>query len=272
MKKIILILLTFTSILSCKRESATEIIVIGTQQKSGPNFNPEILFNILESVKPDFILLELDSTKFTSDFRSKQTSKENEYLAAEKYHVKYPTTQLRPYEFEGLNQYMINKGIQPTGGLTLELLDSLYKTDLLGPGDTKKFKTYKDLLESLSILATKSPENFNNATTDSICEERFFYQYKMIPRTTNTLEEFRIRFVAKPNGEKIDYGAGYQLWANFWGLRNATKAKNIMTISEQNKGKKIVVLCGFTHRYYIIKKLKRLTKDKNIELKEYYEK
>ena len=47
-------------------------------------------------------------------------------------------------------------------------------------------------------------------------------------------------------------------------------ATNIMTISEKNKGKRIVVLCGFMHRYYILKELKRLTKDKNIVLKEYY--
>ena len=92
----------------------------------------------------------------------------------------------------------------------------------------------------------------------------------MIPKITNSREEFATKFITKPNGEKISYRDGYQLWANFWDLRNQTMAKNIMTISEKNKGKRIVVLCGFMHRYYILKELKRLTKDKNIVLKEYY--
>jgi hypothetical protein len=272
MNKITLALLIAITILSCKTEKTTEIIVIGNLHNPAPNYNPDTLFNILERLKPDFILRELDSSFFTSDFRYKNPSKQNEGLASQEYIEKYPTTQLRPYEFEGRNQYRIDNGMRPTDGLTLSLLDSLYKADLLTNSEAEIFKTYKALLEPLKVLAAKSPENFNNSTTDSICEKRQFYQYQMVPKITNVRPEFANRFLVKPDGEKISYRDGYQLWADFWDLRNQTMAKNILTIAELNNGKKIVVLTGFMHRYYILKELKRLTKGKNIILKEFYEK
>ena len=84
MDKPILILLTLITILSCNTEKTTEIIVIGALHKPEPNFNPEILFDILEDVKPDFILRERDSSSFTSDFRHKETSDSNEGIASGK--------------------------------------------------------------------------------------------------------------------------------------------------------------------------------------------
>tara|TARA_R110001583_G_scaffold63217_2_gene185284 strand:- start:8154 stop:8984 length:831 start_codon:yes stop_codon:yes gene_type:complete len=276
MKKITIALLTLTTVFSCrtekKIENTTEIIVIGTQHKAVPNFNSKTLFIILENVKPDFILHERDSSAFNSEFKFIETPTENEGMASSKYIKKYPTTQLRPYEFENRNQYRIDKGMRPTDGLTLRLVDSLYKVDLLTTSEAEIFKTYKDALEPLKIIATKSAEAWNNSTADSLCENRQLYQYQMVPKITNTREEFANRFLTKPNGEKISYRDGYQLWADFWDLRNQTMAKNIMTIAEQNKGKKIVVLCGFMHRYYILKELERLTIGKDIILKEFYDK
>lgn len=270
MNKTILIALILVTIIACKTEKSTEIIVIGTLHRPESNFNPEILFSILEDIQPDFILEELDSSFFTSNFRHKNVSNSNERIASEKYIEKYPTTQLRPYEFEGRNEYRINSGSRPTDGLTTKLIDSLNRADLLTEEEAKIHLKYKALLEPLIVLASKSPENFNNPSTDSICAERQYYQYTMLSKITNRRNEFATRYHTKPNGEKISYRDGYQLAGNFWDLRNQTMAKNIMRISEQHPGKKIVVLCGFMHRYYILSELKKLTKDKNISLKEFY--
>ncbi|MBL6447667.1 hypothetical protein JMN32_15220 [Fulvivirga sp. 29W222] len=270
MHKTIISLLLAITFFSCEPQKATEIIVIGTQHKPVPNFNPETLFNILENVKPDLILHELDSSSFNSKFEFKDAPSENEGIASSKYIEKYPTTQLRPYEFEGRNQYRIDKGMRPTDGLTLKLVDSLYRVDLLTTSEAKIFEAYREALEPLKIIAAKSPEAWNNSIADSLCENRQFYQYQMVPKITNTREEFANRFLTKPNGEKISYRDGYQLWADFWDLRNQTMAKNIMIISEQNEGKRIVVMAGFMHRYYLLRELKELIKGKNIEIKEFY--
>ena len=272
MNKTVLILLALLTLLSCKTEKPTEIIVIGALHQPEPNFNPDVLLEILEDVKPDFILRELDSSFFTPDFRHKDVQNSNEGMASERYVEKYPEAQLRPYEFEGRNEYRINIGSRPTDGLTTKLLDSLNKAGLLSASEAEIHNKYKALLEPLKVSATKSPEHFNNPTTDSICKERQYYQYQMLAKITDTREEFSTRFHTKPNGEKISYRDGYKLAGEFWDLRNQTMAKNIMRIAEQNQGKRLVVLCGFMHRYYILSELKKSTEGKNIVLKEYYEK
>ncbi|WP_055444578.1 hypothetical protein [Lacinutrix himadriensis] len=272
MNKTLLILLLLISLFSCKKEKATEIIIIGTLHKPEANFNAEILFHILEDVQPDFILQELDSSFFTSNFKHKKAPTSNEGMASKKYIEKYPSTKLRPYEFEGRNEYRINIGSRPTDGLTTKLIDSLNKAELLSVTEAEIYNKYKALLKPLIVFASKSPENFNNASTDSICAERQYYQYKMLTKITNKRNEFATRFHTKPNGKKISYRNGYQLAGDFWDLRNQTMAKNIMRIAEQNPEKKLVVLCGFMHRYYILRELKKLTKGKNILLKEFYEK
>lgn len=272
MKNTSLILLIILTLLSCKKEKMTEIIVIGTLHNPEPNFNSDILFDIFENVKPDLILLEGDSSFFTTDFRLKKALNSNEVIASEKYAEKYPMTKLRPYGFEGRIQHRINIGSRPTDGLTTKLLDSLNKMNLLSASEAKIFNKWQALLEPLKVQASKSPENFNNPTTDSICAERQYYQYKMLTKITNTREEFANRFHTKPNGQKISYRNGYQLANEFWDLRNQTMAKNIMRMAELNKGKRIVVTNGFMHRYYILKELKKLKKGKRVVLKEFYNK
>ncbi|WP_196889569.1 hypothetical protein [Aureivirga sp. CE67] len=280
MKKISLLFLTIFILFSCKNEKKTEkthtekpteLIVIGTLHKPVPNFNGDTLYQILEKLQPDFILHEIDSAAFTSDFKFKNNYGENEGTASRMYIKKHPETQLRPFEFEGRNEYRREKGMRPTDKYTLRLVDSLNKANLLTEEESEIATTYKNAIEPLKVEAAKSPEHFNNPKTDSLCERRQFYQYQMIPKITNVREEFANRFLTKPNGEKISYRDGYQLWANFWDTRNQTMAKNIMKITEQNKGKKIVVLTGFMHRYYLRKELKKHIQGKDIILKEFYE-
>ncbi|UII34550.1 hypothetical protein LVD17_12100 [Fulvivirga ulvae] len=272
MNRILIALFVATAMLSCQTEKPTEIIVIGTLHQPEPNFNPDILFGILEDVKPDLILRELDSSAFTPDFKYINVDlNSNETQASAMYVEKYPDTQLRPYEFEGRNEYRINIGSRPTDGLTTKLLDSLNKVNLLSTDEAAIVNKYQALIEPLIVLASKSPENFNNPATDSICAKRQYYQYQMLRQVTDKRDEFATTFHTKPDGQDISYRDGYRLAGDFWDLRNQTMAKNIMAVSKQNQGKRIVVLCGFMHRYYILSELKRLGKDKNIVLKEFYE-
>lgn len=149
MKKAPLILLIVLILISCKKEKVTEIIILGTLHKPEPNFNSEILFDILENLKPDLILMEGDSSFFTSNFRLKKALNSNEVIASQKYADKYPMTKLRPYGFEGRIQHRINIGSRPTDGLTTKLLDSLNKSDLLSVSEAKIVNKWNALLQPL---------------------------------------------------------------------------------------------------------------------------
>jgi erythromycin esterase-like protein len=48
--------------------------------------------------------------------------------------------------------------------------------------------------------------------------------------------------------------------SGFWNLRNQTMAQNIYNTAAKYPNKKIVVLTGFLHRYYLLKELNRLNK------------
>ncbi|MCZ2222547.1 MAG: hypothetical protein LC122_02840 [Chitinophagales bacterium] len=271
MKKIIILFTFVFSLVYCYGQK-TEIIVIGNIHQAVPNYNSDTIVNILNKVQPDYLLQELDSSFFTQDFKFKEKASENEGIASEKYISKNPQTQMRPFEFEGRNEYRKINGFNPTEHLAISLLDSLYKKNLLTKQQNKIYKQYVDVLEPLKKAASGKPKDFNNSRNDKICEERQYYQYVKLLKIMGQRAEFSNHFYTKPNGKKITYEKGFQLASEFWDLRNQTMAKNILKIANENSGKKLVVLTGFMHRYYIISELKKLTKNnKNIAIKEFYE-
>ncbi len=261
-------IILLTILCSFGQYKRAELIIIGNVHQAAANYNADTLYTILEKIKPDIILHEIDSSFFTKDFKFKYPSTGNEQNASKKYLKKYPRTLIRPFEFEGRNQYRRAEGMVPTDNLTIQLIDSLYQAGELSPQENVIVKTYYQLTEQLEVIAAKPPKHFNNPKTDSICEQRQHFQHKKLTQITSKRQEFASRFVIKPNGGRISYRDGYQLWADFWDLRNKAMAKNIIKIAKQNPGRRIVVLTGFAHRYYLLEELK---KDDSIQIKEYYE-
>ncbi|WP_284461829.1 hypothetical protein, partial [Chryseobacterium sp.] len=175
-----------------------------------------------------------------------------------------------PFDFEGRNQYRKDKGMVPTDNLSVKLIDSLYKAKQLSSSEIKRYEDFLTTTKELMKIAELSPENFNNTTTDKISERRQNAQYSGLIQITDERPEFANRYITKPNGEKISYRDGFKLMSGFWDLRNQTMAKNIYTIAEKYPHKKIVVLTGFLHRYYVLKELNRLNKGSYV-IKEFYD-
>ncbi|PIF44203.1 hypothetical protein CLU96_1143 [Chryseobacterium sp. 52] len=253
----------------CFSQNKTEIYVIGNIHDSVPNYHPKILFEILDKVKPDIILHEVDS-KGMEDYENGIRITENEIKASNSYLKKYPKTLRFSFDFEGRNQYRKDRGMVPTDNLSVKLIDSLYKAKKLAPSEVKIYEKFTNTTQELMKIAELSPENFNNVTTDQICERRQNAQYVELLKITEARPEFAKRFVVKPNGEKISYREGFKLMSGFWDLRNQTMAKNIYNVAKKHPNKKIVVLTGFLHRYYILKELKRINNGQYV-IKEFYD-
>lgn len=250
-------------------QNKTEIYVIGNIHDSVPNYHPKILFSILDKIKPDIILHEVDSEGM-KEYESDKSLKGNEITASNLYKAKFPKTVRLPFDFEGRNQYRKDQGMVPTDNLSVKLIDSLYKAKKLAPSEAKRYENFTNTTKELMKIAELSPEHFNNAATDKIAERRQNAQYSGLLKITEKRPEFAERFVVKPNGEKISYRGGFKLMSGFWDLRNQTMAKNIYKTAETHPGKKIVVLTGFLHRYYLLKELKRINKNSYI-IKEFYD-
>lgn len=246
----------------------TTIIVIGNIHDSVPNYHPQIVFDILEKVKPDLILHEVDSASAKEYFNLRNGG--NELAASTKYIKHHPNTERATFDFEGRNGYRKAKGMVPTDNLTVKLIDSLYKANLLTDKEKKRYENYRNYTDDLKKIAEMSPKEFNSSTNDALSEKRQNAQHNELVKITDSRKEFANHFVTKPDGTKISYRDGYKLWAEFWDTRNQTMAKNIVKHANENKGKTIVVLTGFLHRYYIIKELQK-NKPKNVIIKEFYD-
>lgn len=270
MRKIIIVLLIFSSIKAFSQtKNKTEIIIIGTMHDSSAILTPKMLFNILNDVKPDILLQENDSEQIKNYFKEMRPNS-NEENASKMYIDKYPNTLNLPFEFEGRNQYRKDHGMVPADILTVSLLDSLYKANVLNNEERIIMDKYNKANEQLFSYLKKDFRLLNSTNFDSINEIRQYIQHKELSKITNKRNEFVEKYIIKPNGEKITYREGFQLWCNFWDLRNNSMAINIIRIANELQGKRIVVLTGVQHKYYLRKLLAEFH-DGSFIVKQYYE-
>ncbi|MFD2597015.1 hypothetical protein [Sphingobacterium griseoflavum] len=146
-------------------QKKSEIYIVGNIHDSVPNYNPQILFEIIDRIKPDIILHEVDSEGMKAYETSSEKLKGNEIIASNRYVAKYPKTLRFPFDFEGRNQYRKEKGMVPTDNLAVQLIDSLFKTHMLTREEASIYESFQRITSDLISIASLSPENFNNTRT-----------------------------------------------------------------------------------------------------------
>ncbi|MDV7401710.1 hypothetical protein RZS08_60385, partial [Arthrospira platensis SPKY1] len=97
-----------------QNNDSTEICVIGNSHTNTNYFNAQILDSILNCIKPDLILIELDSSFFTSDFQfdtinkpyllNKEKSSPS-ILGTTIYINNHKNTDIRPFDISGRNTF-----------------------------------------------------------------------------------------------------------------------------------------------------------------------
>ncbi|WP_207532664.1 hypothetical protein [Desertivirga arenae] len=240
----------------CQRKTLT---IIGTVHFPSRNFNADTLFKILENTKPDIVLLELDSALFSrtfdKDFKLKYQSKENEPVATSKYIHMHPLTKAGYFDFPNRDYYRNQRGIKQAEINADQLLDSLYRIKVLTKRQAAIVKKFYALTEELNSYVERPLTDFNNSKTDRLAKRRQFYQHHKIRKVINECQEFSERTVKTNSGLIVSLKEAYGSLCDFWDLRNKTMSANILNVCHQNPGKKVVVLTGFFHRYYLIKEI-----------------
>lgn len=254
---------------SCTNKK-TELVLLGTVHQPIQNFTPDSLYYILEKIKPDLILFEVDSSFFTEEFKFKTTWESNENIAVVKYMENFDVD-VRPYEFTGRNEYRIKIGSRPTDGKAIELLDSLYRSNQLDTLSQQVYKEFLQLSDSLNSFAYLGAKAFNNSITDRTAEIRQQYQYKKLIKIINEYPVFSNTYFVKEDNDSISYAEGYMRASEFWDLRNQTMSKNISHFVRLYKGKRIVVLNGYNHRYYLNSLIQPKQDELGFVVKEFYE-
>ena len=245
-------------------------MLLGTVHQPVENFTADSLYHILLKIKPGLILFEVDSSFFTNDFEFKKTWKSNENIATVKYMNNFKVD-VRPYEFTGRNEYRINLGARPTDQKALALLDSLYQGNQLNASNRRVYQHFLKVNDSLNSFAYLGARAFNHPKTDQVAEIRQKYHYRELVNIMAEYPIFSDTYHIKSNGDSISYFEGYKRASEFWDLRNQTMAQNILHFVRAYRGKRIVVLNGYFHRYYLGSLIKPQEDELGFTVKEFYD-
>ncbi len=248
------ILLVILSLkLACAQNPEPSVIcIIGTSHTSTGFCNVQVLDSVLNRVKPDLILVELDSSFFTSDFQFdtvkrpymlKEGHASPEDIASNNYRKSHKAS-MRPFDITGRNDFYRENDF-------FNRQDSMYK-DIAryGLGGQLSERNQSDF-----SLLCKSLENVNDLEITTLRE----LNSEML---MNFLEIQEFIYLNKPleiveTTDSLKKHAGFaHLQKDFWEKRNDTMIKNILHFT--NEYRRIVVLTGNLHRYYLVKGLNRV--------------
>ncbi len=264
MKKNLIFLLALLTI-SCKEEK-TEITIIGTMHEDTSNFTSEILFEELKQIKPDIILLEADSSDFSNDFKTIEFET-LETKAALKYQSENPNVKLRPYDFEGKNKFRMDNGIGD--GLSYKLLNMLNQGNHFSDEQQKLWDNFAYLTNLVDSIGYNGYlKDLSSKKTDSIVKLRKRAMNIDVIKIVNEQESFDNNTSITKTGDTITFRESSNRTAKFWTERNNAMINNILNYINTNPKSKIVVLCGFQHRYYLMSSLSEKQKELNFEIKE----
>jgi hypothetical protein len=240
----------------------TEVYVLGLTHKPTILLSMDSLYNALELIKPDLVLYEYDSTGFDNEMRLKSKYsfalplflakyQSNETMAFSKYLNYNPNTLIRPYDWSQRVDWH-NKNNKAVGKM-FDVLYERYDGGKLSPPHKAILDKYNDLTQKIDSYVDSTIFVINTGAPDSLAELRQNGQYHQIRNIINEDKNFEsFRDISAIHGQ-------------YWDVRNKAMADNICQFIRLYPRKRIVVLNGYFHRYYLRKEL--INKQANLEFK-----
>ena len=244
----------------------TEVSIVGSVHFETTGIKRDDLYRYLDSISPTVILYESVDAKDvkrmvnrTDFFYQLQNTLKNspkvESFVTLKYVVNHSGTEVFHYDWEERNAYHFKHNYRATSSKMLRAVLKLYRENQLTDEESAIIKEYLNLNKELQGIGRQGSVNdLNSLRTDSIIRNRQWYVYKNIPeiiKNRKDLEEFK------------DF-AGVHM--EYWDIRNKAMVENILNQIKRNPNKKIVVLNGFYHRYYLVDELKKYESEFNFSV------
>lgn len=219
--------------------------------------NADSIYEVLLKFKPDIILVELDSSFFYDDFTFNTLFNGNEMIATTRYKMNYPNTQIRPIEFEGREKYRDIIGIYPElaqeFGEAIQQLIANHQISFDDRASINKLVYYDSLV---NVLKLSSLQIINSPSSDTIVDSLNYYKYVKLKDISTRYDVFAINNFIDSKGDTTSLRENFALFADFEvNKRNESLARNSIHMIEAFPNKRIIILVGFAHRPYILKKL-----------------
>lgn len=238
----------------------TVVCIIGTEHDSSEYVNPQILYQVLEKVKPDVILCELEQKIFTGNTYNLADYPDllltNENISTYRYQQKYEID-LRPYEIEGRNDYY-NKSsfFERQQHLFSEIMNA-YKNDSLSIHSRDEWNRLLKTVPILDISRKHTLEMLNSELFVCYSEAKDMILY-------NTL-------ISVCRRDFPQYLADANEFKAYWDKRNNAMTANILKWCDEYAGKVIVVLTGQQHKSQLLNNIHAQLDKYDLEIKEFWE-
>jgi len=236
----------------------SEVVLVGTVHAPTPNFQEETLVGILNRVKPDLILLELDPSFFDDSFTLSEKYRDVslESRAANAY-AKTAGVRLRPFDIEGRNRFYQEHDYFKRELKLNQEVGRLYAGGQLSPEARLLFEGLLSLSAVRDACGAERAEVINSAACDTAVEKKQYYAFKGLGRVVELTPALK------------EMSPFWTLADDFWVRRNDAMVTNILKYTKELRPRRVVVLSGYEHRYYLRKQLAEQATREGFVLREY---
>lgn len=244
-----------------KELKKTELYIIGTVHETTNFENSDTLINILNKIKPNVVLIELDSSFFTNKFdfdiqKYPDILRTNENNATYTY-KKSHKIDIRPFDISGRNEFYKKTNFFTTQSKMFSEISALYDKGKLNECSKNNFDLIGFTLNLTNGVKYNSLKELNSLPAQKLTELRQKIVYDKtieIVKSNNSLKKW-IKFA--------------ELQKDYWIKRNTKMVENINEIAKRYDKKKIVIFVGANHKYFIMNILKTQRKN-NFIIKDYF--
>jgi hypothetical protein len=273
-RNLLIICFLFISNLSSfaqQSEELTEILIIGVNHSRTKKINYNKLYQLLEKNKPDLILWE-QSEDFISVFglrtayRLKIISGGTEQLSLQVYNKKNRLIPILGFDTSFTSRENdINKNISRKHYSKEErIAKKNYVNESIRINDTFFTKLYQSKLNNEDSLKYRAYADIHNNYIDDIYNKSleeinlpviYYKSKKMEEMESNVIVPLARKYMI----DSITLNE-YISDLNFGKARNRYMAQKVLDIASAHKGKRIIVLTGLSHKYFLIDELNKQTK------------
>ena len=246
--------------------NGTEIYVVGSMHFETNNFKRDDLYAYINKVSPSIILYESDEqtvnrmvnrTDFLNQLMSsfKKGNKVESFVAL-RYVNHRPESKVLGYEWEERDRFHFKHNYRKNMSKLLGTAIKLNKENLLSNEESEIMNEFFTVNKKYNNLGnSKTVYDINNPISDSIIKMRQEYVYDKIPQILNSKELSE------------DLKTFLPVHMNYWDTRNKAMVHNIVNQIKNNPNKRIVVLTGYSHRYYLVDELQKLEEEYDFSVK-----
>jgi pheromone shutdown protein TraB len=241
----------------CQIQKVNDVIIVGSVHSSNMFYNSDTLFKVIQNLRPDVILIEQDSTSYTFKtgvFKplpgwSKKLRKIGlrselgvEAEMIQKYHAEFPEVVIRPHDvaFNGSERERHRKSL-------LKLQDEFTKA-MFKAYDGKEMPEYQAEMH----LTLRKYYQFLNRRVEGTLQELNADSTTEMIRDGEEIEKLHLRALVDSVPSLQNFSNRIIERQKLTKYRNDVMIQQVLRYVNEFKGKRIVVLTGALHRYYLL--------------------